>query len=136
MVHLAGLPMSTWTGIAELAQAVGVSQAFLTKVVQRLVLSGLMVSHRGPKGGFALSVPAGEISLLNVVEAIEGPIQLNLCTGVCATPATSCYRQPSCAVHVVWLEAQAKLREVLGQATLETLARDSAQQFEAIQVLP
>ncbi len=131
MVHLAGLPVGSRAGITELAKAAEVSEAFLTKVLQRLVPSGLVVSHRGPGGGFALNAPASEISLLQVVEAIEGPIQLNLCTGK-SIAAPACERQSWCAVHLVWQHAQAKLREILGAASLEGLARESERRIVAI----
>jgi Rrf2 family protein len=132
MVHLAGLPAGGRAGIAELAKAGEVSPAFLTKVLKRLTDAGLIVSHRGPNAGFTLTAPAGEVSLLDVVEAIEGPLRLNLCTGVCATPVNACHRQTWCAVSSVWMYAQAKLREALVQASLESLARDSARRLEAI----
>ncbi len=135
MVHLAGLPPGTWAGIAELSQAAEVSPAFLIKVLKTLTVSGLMVSRRGPGGGFALAAPASQISLLDVVEAIEGPLQLNVCTGVCAIPVTECHRQTWCAVHSVWMHAQAGLRAVLVQASLESLARESARNIETIRRL-
>jgi Rrf2 family protein len=132
MVHLAGLPAGTRAGVAELAKAAEVSEAFLTKVLKTLTVSGLTVSHRGPGGGFALATAASEISLLDVVEAIEGPLQLNRCTSVCATPPTECHRQTWCAVYSVWMHAQARLREALVQTSLDSLARDSARRLEAI----
>jgi Rrf2 family protein len=136
MVHLAGLPPGARAGIAELAKAAEVSPPFLTKVLKRLTLCGLMVSHRGPSGGFTLGAPAADISLLQIVEAIEGPIRLNLCTGICTTPVTECHRQTWCAVHCVWMHAQAKLREVLSEAPLDQLARDSAHRLELVRGLP
>jgi len=132
MVHLAGLPAGARAGVAELAKAAEVSPAFLTKVLQRLTSSGLLMAHRGPGGGFSLTAPADEIALLQVVEAIEGPLCLNLCTGPCGTPAAQCHRQPWCGVHLVWMDAQAKLREVLSGASVGSLARESALRREAL----
>ena len=130
MVHLASLPDAKRAGIADLAKAAEVPPTFLTKVLQRLTASGLVISHRGPNGGFTLAAPASSISLLHVVEAIEGPIQLNLCTGPHASGITECHRQTWCAVHNVWRHAQAKLREVLGEASLDALARECARNLE------
>jgi len=132
MVHLATLPAGSRVGIVELARAAEVPPPFLTKVLKRLTLSGLMISYRGPGGGFSLGAPASEISLLQVVEAIEGPIRLNLCTGICTTPVTECHRQTWCAVHDVWMHAQAKLREVLGEASIAQLALDSVLRLEIL----
>ena len=72
--HAAG-PLTT----GEVASALGVSQAHLSKVLQRLGRSGLVTSERGPSGGFTLARPAEEITLLSVYEAIEGPLSLDDC---------------------------------------------------------
>ncbi len=132
MVHLAGLPAGSRASITELAKAAEVSEGFLTKVLQRLVPAGYIVSRRGPGGGFELGAPPSEISLLHIVEAIEGPIQLNLCTGK-TNGAVACGRQNWCAVHLVWQHAQARLREILGSATIDTLARDSEHRLSVFQ---
>jgi Rrf2 family protein len=62
-----------------LAEALEVSEAHLSKVMQRLTKVGLVRSVRGPKGGFALDRSADETSLLDVYEAIEGPMERSLC---------------------------------------------------------
>ena len=62
-----------------------------------------------------------DISLLEVVEAIEGPTQLNLCL----PPGPNCDRKEWCGAHPVWAEAQAALVKVLGKASIAQLARDS-----------
>jgi Rrf2 family protein len=68
-----------------------VSQAHLSKVMQRLVKVGLIRSSRGPGGGFSLTKPPEEITLLNVYEAIEGPLELDRCLlGHPACPVKTC----------------------------------------------
>lgn len=131
MVYLAGLPAGSRASITDLAKAAEVSEGFLTKVLQRLAPAGLITSRRGPGGGFELNAPACDISLLQIVEAIEGPIQLNLCTGK-SNGSLACGRQNWCAVHVVWQHAQAKLREILGAASIDDLARDSGRRMPAV----
>ncbi|MFN0168067.1 MAG: RrF2 family transcriptional regulator [Bryobacteraceae bacterium] len=126
MIYLASLPLRTRVSSPELAKATDTTEAFLAKVLQRLVQARLIESFRGQGGGFALRVTAREISLLDVIEAIDGPIALNLCTTHSVTPGQTCERKEWCAAHLVWARAQSSLREILGSASLEALAEETA----------
>jgi len=118
MIHLATLPPGTRVNRDSLAAASEVPTHFLSKVLQVLARARLIVAHRGTSGGFALAVPAEQISVLRVVEAVEGPIALN----ACATNGPGCSRQGWCPAHLVWLEAQAALTQVLKNASIARLA--------------
>jgi len=63
----------------QIAEALQVSEAHLSKVLQRLAKVGLVASIRGPKGGFRLARVAEEVRLIDVYEAIEGPLTANGC---------------------------------------------------------
>ena len=108
MIHMAGLPPGTRASRSELAEAV--------------TRGGLMVSHRGNTGGFELPGAHRDATLLEVVEAIEGRIRLN----VCLTSEHSCTRQAWCPAHDVWAEAQASLVAVLQKAKIGELADRAA----------
>ena len=118
MIHLAGLPPASTVRQSELSKATDVSGHFLSKVLQQLVRSRLIRSQRGSGGGYALAVPARSVSLLDVVEAIEGPVRLNQCIA----EGPSCERKSWCPAHQVWAEAQAALVTVLGSASMASLA--------------
>jgi len=118
MIHLAGLPEGSRARQSELSKATDVSGHFLSKVLQRLVRSRLIWSQRGSGGGFGLAVPAASVSLLDVVEAIEGPVRLNQCI----EEGPSCERKSWCPAHQVWAEAQASVTNVLGAASMASLA--------------
>lgn len=78
MTYLAANPPSPIPA-NRIASDLGLSQAHLAKVFQRLAKHGLVRSTRGPKGGFALSKPADHITLLDIYEAIEGPMTTTSC---------------------------------------------------------
>jgi Rrf2 family protein len=118
MIHLAGLPPGSTLRQSELSEATDVSGHFLSKVLQRLVRSGLIRSQRGSGGGYALAVSGKGVSLLEVVEAMEGPVRLNQCL----EEGPSCERKSWCPAHLVWAEAQAAVGKVLAAATIAALA--------------
>jgi Rrf2 family protein len=128
MVHLACLPPDARVqrkALVHLSEAPG---SFLSKVLQKLVSTGLAQSRRGSGGGFELSQPAEQISILRVIEAIDGPLHLNLCV----TGGSGCSRQASCAVHPVWERAQAAIVQVLEGTTIADLSREPGTPRDAI----
>jgi Rrf2 family protein len=122
MVHLAGLSSGSRVQRRTLVELSDAPGSFLSKVLQRMVYAGLIVSRRGTGGGFELALPPEEISLLRVVEAIDGPIQLNLCV----SGAPGCERSRGCVVHPVWEEAQTAVVRLLGAVSMAKLAEDDA----------
>lgn len=121
MIHLASLKPGTRISLPEMAEAVEVPEHFLSKVLQMLCRRGLIQSHRGASGGFELAADAKMISILDVVEAMEGPIQLNVCLGEYGV----CGRKTWCPAHKVWVEAQNALVEVLRRASIANLAQQA-----------
>ncbi len=101
----------------EIAQRQGIPPALLAKLVPLLVRAGLLDSQRGARGGLFLAREASEISLLEIIEAIEGPIALNRCT----THPTQCEHTENCPVYPVWQQAQSRLVHLLETTTLGDL---------------
>jgi Rrf2 family protein len=122
MIHLAGLPPETRASRAELAVSAECPEQFLSKVLQSLTRAGLVLSHRGNTGGFELPNIHRAATLLEVVEAIEGPMKLN----VCLNSDRSCTRQEWCPAHDVWVNVQAAVAQVLRDSTIAELARQAA----------
>src|SRR5438270_566074 len=118
MIHMAGLPPRCTVRQSELSRATGVSGHFLSKVLQQLVRARLVSSQRGSGGGYVLAVAATDVSLLDVVQAVEGPVRLNQCID----EDPSCERKSWCPAHCVWAEAQAAIVNVLGGASMAHLA--------------
>jgi Rrf2 family protein len=119
MVHLTSLPRGSRFNLNDLAADVDVPPVFLSKVLQRLVKAGLVASRRGKQGGFELTCDASAVSLLDVLGALDSVPYLNNCV----SSEQPCGRSATCGAHVVWLEAQERMREVLAGASLERMAR-------------
>ena len=121
MMHLAGLPPGTRASRSDLALAADCPEQFLSKVLQSLTHAGLVISHRGNTGGFELLPERATATVLDVVEAVEGPIRLN----ICLTSDHACPRQSSCPAHCVWERAQEAMLSVLRAASISDLAKPS-----------
>jgi Rrf2 family protein len=122
MIHMATLPAHERALLPALARATSAPQSFLSKVLQALCRAGFIVSRRGQAGGFEI-LPAGrKASVRSVIEAIEGPISLNLCL----VSGASCKRKSFCPAHPVWASAQEAMMGVLNAATIADLALQPA----------
>ncbi len=100
------------------AQEMKIPPSFLAKIISQLSIAGLLHTSRGARGGVTLARDAKEISLLDVVEAIDGPILLNECVG----DPTDCAFEGDCLVHPIWVEAQETLVKRLRETRFDTLA--------------
>lgn len=117
ILDLAGLQAEERAATEEIAKRQSVPSPFLAKIISQLSLAGLVTTHRGAGGGVALARSAAEISLLQVIEALEGPIHLNRCM---IEPST-CPRNGQCPVHDTFAQAQAQLVELLSASTFDRL---------------
>ncbi len=120
LMHLADADPNRRSSLTDLADAAEVTPAFLSKVLQRLVQAGMVASKRGKRGGFVLLPRARGATLLEILLALDGVPQLNVCLG-----PERCRRSTWCAAHPVWQEAQDRMREVLSSITLDQLATRS-----------
>ncbi len=122
MIHLATLPMNQRALLPELALATGAPSSFLSKILQSLSRGGLIASRRGQLGGFSILPNGQQASMRAVIEAIDGPISLNLCL----QHGKSCNRSSWCPAHLVWVQAQAAMLDVLDKAMIADLARQAS----------
>jgi Rrf2 family protein len=118
IVYLATRPDDQVCLLSDIAAAVDVPPTFLAKIFQQFSKIGLVKSYRGTGGGFILGRAADKITLLEVVEAVEGPIIPNRCV----ISEGECIRTNTCNVHPVWVSVQDQVRTILGKVTLQELA--------------
>ncbi len=121
---LAALPQGATLPTRSLAQFHGLSETYLSKHLQALTNARIIKSLPGPKGGYRLTRSPGEITLLEVVEAIDGREPLFRCTeirqqGPLALEAHM-YRLP-CGIHVAMARAEKAWREALRSQTVADL---------------
>jgi Rrf2 family protein len=123
-VLLAVLPDDSALPAARLAEYHGVPSAYLAKHLQALARAGVLVTVKGPRGGYRLARPAADISVLDVVEAIDGEESAFRCTeirrrGPTAVPARE-YRMP-CGIHRVFTRADEAWRAELAATKISDL---------------
>ena len=112
---------------AELSARTDVPLAFLHKVVQDLARAGFVRTTAGADGGATLLRPASSITLLDIFQAIEGP----LCINVCLIRPGACPRDDTCPVHPVWARVQGVIRRELAAQTLASLAGEGSRLEQA-----
>ncbi len=117
MIHLACLPEGDFVLRTDIAEAQGIPTSFMAKILRSLVRAGLLRSSRGVNGGFALARPAAEIHMLDIVEAIEGPLALTDCT----PDGGGCTWFHECPASLVWCRLQSAMKDILRGVTLEQL---------------
>ena len=96
-----------------IAEEQHIPPSFLAKIISQLSVAGLLHTSRGARGGVSLARSPEEISLLDVVEAIDGPIRLNECVG----EDGMCSFEESCPMRPVWCDAQKELVDRLSSTT-------------------
>lgn len=103
----------------EVAERRGIPPRFLEQLFVSLRRYGLVSAVRGARGGFVLTRDPAEINVLDVVEALEGPLQSSVCDN---EREVGCAKSASCAAGPVWARATLALRDVFATTTLASLA--------------
>ncbi|MBZ0111448.1 MAG: Rrf2 family transcriptional regulator [Thermoanaerobaculia bacterium] len=102
-----------------LAQELELSPTSLAKVSRMLTKAGLLVSHKGARGGVTLARPPRDINLLEIVEACQGLVARNYCHDVTDTTR-------ACSYHLAMVDLRESIREALSRWTLESLLKRPA----------
>jgi Rrf2 family protein len=117
-VELVGSSQASPYKVDSVARAQSIPVSFLENILTQLRSSGIVRSQRGPEGGYWLARPPGEVSLAQVIRAVEGPL-----VGVRGLrPEEVSYEGSAESLQQVWLALRANLRKVLEHVTLEDVA--------------
>jgi Rrf2 family protein len=117
MIHLACLPEHAHALRDDVARSQDIPSSFMAKILRNLVQARLLVSSRGVNGGFALACPASDISMLQIVEAVEGPVAIVNCVD----GGSGCIRTQECPAAPVWVAVQESVRSILSKTSVEDL---------------
>jgi Rrf2 family protein len=117
VLYLSRMGNNQRAATSTVAKEQNIPPSFLAKIISQLSIAGLLHTSRGARGGVTLAREPKDITLLEVIEAIDGPIQLNECVGENAT----CTFDHDCPLRPVWCEAQEELVNRLKGTNFEQL---------------
>lgn len=121
MLFLAKMDPTKRAATSQIAEMQHIPPSFLAKIISQLSIAGLIHTSRGARGGVLLARPAEQISVLEVVEAIDGPMELNECT----SGAGGCPFGENCPLRPIWCDTQHELIEKLRNTNFAQLATNS-----------
>lgn len=117
VIYLSLQPPDRPVSVKEIATRRRIPQKFLEKIIQDLIRAGIVQSYRGAHGGYTLARSPAAVSFRDVIEAVEGPIALN----VCVSAGAPCAVLSSCSMQQVWEEGQRRMLEYFADTTLADL---------------
>jgi Rrf2 family protein len=111
----------------EIAEQYDIPIELMAKVLQRLVQRGLLASHQGTRGGYQLSRPPRQISVADVIQAIDGPVTVT----ACSTDDSNCEQYAKCNVRDPLWRVRERILQALGECTIAELASEQPAQVSA-----
>lgn len=120
VLYLALQPAGELVSIRDLVKKLDLPYHFLAKILQGLTRKGMLISSKGPRGGFALAKPAREITLLQIVEAIDGPALITSCV----LGFQECSGEHPCSVHDRWSGIRENIRGMLASKNVGQMAKE------------
>ena len=115
VMHLAGLPKGQLASIGAVAEAQSIPREFLAKILKDLTWAGILVSFQGVTGGYRLARAPKDVTFLDVIEAMDGPVTLNLCV----VNPKNCDHSKNCTIRDFWLKEQEHFVRVLSKANFQ-----------------
>jgi len=104
--------------VSEIAAAVSVAAPTVSKILKQLVREGLVISHRGARGGYALARPPEAISMIEIIDALEGRVGLT----ECGSSPGLCAQESACSIRANWQRLNGAVRDALAGVTLAEMA--------------
>jgi Rrf2 family protein len=118
VIYLSRLQPEQKASTSAIADEQQIPPSFLAKIISQLSIAGLIHTARGARGGVSLARSADDISILDVIEAIDGPITMNECT----TNPNSCPFSADCNLHQLWCTTRNEITNKLKTTTFSQMA--------------
>ena len=128
-VNLAQVPEGKYAMVKQIAEQEGIPAHFLAKILQQLARKGLLRSSKGPTGGFSLRTSPKEISLIQLVEALDGLSDYQKCV----SGLSECTDDAPCGMHDSWKALRSRIMEYLETTTIADLASALEQKRRALE---
>ena len=127
-VYLADVPEGKYAMVKNIAEDCSIPTHFLAKILQQLARKGFLRSSKGPTGGFTLRRPAAEISLLEIVDSIDGLAEYQRCPG----GMSECNDEMQCGMHDAWKGLRERILDYLEDTTIAAVADAQKKKREAL----
>ena len=130
MTRLAYMRSDGYVLLNELCEATDLPRMFIAKIFQELVRKQLLVSAKGRGGGFALARPGTEITVFDIVAAIDGRRQFDKCV----VGLGECDDRQSCPLHNRWVLVRKRIKSCLTQTTLDDMSSTLARNLRLVTI--
>jgi FeS assembly SUF system regulator len=121
--HLATRGVEAAQSAADIAEVYGISAPLLAKVLQKLARGGLVTAQHGSAGGYRLAKDPSDISALDVISAVDGPVFITSCT----TTRGECFQSPKCTVREPLRRVNESIMQVLSTVTISQMSDEPEQ---------
>ncbi len=128
-INLAQVQDGKFVMVKQIAQQENIPSHFLAKILQQLARKGLLRSSKGPTGGFSLRSPAGDITLVQIVESLDGLTEYQKCVSGLA----ECTDDAPCGMHDSWKALRSRIMEYLEQTTIADLTKALIEKRKALE---
>lgn len=128
-MHLAQAPEGKFVMAKQIAEQENIPAHFLAKILQQLARKGLVRSSKGPTGGFRLRTSPSEISLVQIVEALDGLEEYQKCV----SGLSECTDDAPCGMHDSWKALRSRIMEYLEQTTIADLVKALDEKRKALE---
>jgi len=119
VAYVAQLKKGELASIGRIAKARSIPREFLAKILKELTRAGILVSFQGVTGGYRLARPSKEITFLDVIEAMEGPVQVNLCVD---GSHCDCTHEKGCEIRPFFVKQQELITKALRRQTFNGIS--------------